>query len=237
MVSTERVLLIVAADRRELAGIARRSSGLRPLDLGIAWAKAGNLGRQPIVLAANGPGRVNAAKAVESACARIPVAGVVSSGLCGALAPPLVPGNAVVASRVLSMEPPLEFPACQPLGSEASGAVLTVDRVVQTAEEKARLRSTGAVAVEMEAAGVAAEAQKRGLAFFCIRVVSDGAEQSFRIDYNRARLPDGRFSIGRIVAQAGLDPGRWKELLDWWQAARRGSEKLGELFANLEFGL
>ncbi len=237
MVSTERVLLIVAADRRELAGIARRSSGVHSLDLGITWARAGKWGPRSIVLAANGPGRANAAKAVESASARLNVAGVVSTGLCGGLDPSLVPGQVVVASKVLSLEPPLEFSTCRPAGSQATGVVLTVDRVVESAGEKARLRSTGAIAVDMEAAGVAAAAQKRALAFFCIRAVSDGAAQSFRIDYNRARLPDGRFSMTRIVAQAGLDPRRWKELLGWWQAVRLGSEKLGEIFVHLDFGL
>jgi hypothetical protein len=87
----------------------------------------------------------------------------------------------------------------------------------------------------MEAAGVAAEAQKRGLPFFCIKVVSDSADESFCIDYNRARRADGRFSSARLVAQAGLNPARWKELLGWRRRVAAGANALGEFFREAEF--
>ena len=159
-------------------------------------------------------------------------------GLCGGLDPALRPDQVVVADRVLSLEPREEYPARWP-GCTASGTVcggvLTVDRFVERPEERRDLRSTGAVAVEMEAAGVAAEALKRELPFFCIRAVSDGAEMTFRIDYNRARLSNGRFSEVRVAREAGLSPACWKEVIWLWRRARSAAEALGDFFASFRF--
>ncbi|HYM12713.1 MAG TPA: hypothetical protein VEU62_18390 [Bryobacterales bacterium] len=235
MVSSESVLLIVAADRRELAGLAGRLRRAAAAGLDVRWARAGWLGGRAAVLAAHGAGRSNAAQAVERVCAKVRVAAVVSAGMCGALDPALAPGQVVVAGQVLSLEPRAEFAARTPRGTQASGAVLTLDHVVQTVEEKSRLRETSAAAVEMEAAGVAAEAEKRGLPFYCIRVVSDGAGESFALDYNRARRPDGRFSAARIMAQAGLNPSRWREIQGWRRRMRLAAQALAEFFERVEF--
>ncbi|MBI3694422.1 MAG: hypothetical protein HY238_06245 [Acidobacteria bacterium] len=229
-------MLIVAADRRELAGLERKLNGLAAVDWGLRWARQGRLGVRPVVIVANGAGRRNAARAVEIACGRCSVGAVVSTGLCGALDPALAVGQLVIADRVVSLDPPAEFPARWPGRTQAAGSpVLTVDRLVQTAEEKGRLRSTGAVVVEMEAAGVAVEAQRRGLPFFCVRVVSDGAGESFEIDYDRARLAGGGFSVPRLAAQAGVNPARWKELLGWRRRIERGATVLGDALGSLQF--
>lgn len=229
--------MIVAAERQELAGLLRRASGLQPLELGLRWCRRATLGARPVVLAANGAGRLNAAQVVKNACEELPIRGVVSTGWCGGLDSALWTGQVVVADRVVSLEPPAEFAAQWPGCSRkvARGVVLTVDAMVQTAEQKRALGSMGAVAVEMEAAGVAAQAQKRDLPFFCVRAVSDAAATTFRIDYNRARRADGRFSAARVVAQAGLVPERWKELLGLWRAAKSAAEALGEFFESCRF--
>jgi hypothetical protein len=110
-----------------------------------------------------------------------------------------------------------------------------VDYLAQSAGEKGRLHATGAVAVEMEAAGVASEAQKHGVPFYCVRVVSDTAAETFCLDYNRARRLDGRFSSVRLIAQAGFAPARWRELLGWRLRLAAGAERLGEFFRGCEF--
>jgi len=215
--------------------VARRLGGARSLRLGLRWSVEGRLEGAPVLLAAHGSGRANAALVVENVCRRLPVRAVISTGWCGGLDPALVVGQIVVADRVLSLEPPAEFSA-QPAGGGApAGPVLTVDRFVQTAAEKAALRSTGAVAVEMEAAGVAAEAQKRNLPFFCVRVVSDAAGESLEMDFNRARLADGRFSVFRILIEAGVSAVRWGYLRELWRRDRLAATTLGEYFASCRF--
>jgi nucleoside phosphorylase len=230
-------LLIVSAERRELAGVARRADGLEKVHLGLRWSRLARLAGRRVVLAANGAGRVHAARAVHAACQRLAVRAVVSTGWCGGLAPELRVSQVVVADRVLSVEPPAAYQVRLPDGAGfVSGDVVTVDRFVQTAAEKRKLfLSTGAIAVEMEAAGAAEEAQKRGLPFFCVRVVSDEAGESFEMDFNRSRLADGRFSIPRVLAQAGVSVTRWKELLNLRSRDRLASETLGEFFAGCRF--
>ena len=221
MVSSEPVLLIVAADRREL----------------VALNGARRLGTVPVALAAAGVGRLHAARAVREAAGKQALAGVVSAGWCGALDPALRIGDIVVADRVLSLDPPDTFETRRPDGDpSAVGPVITVDHFVGAAQEKRRLRGSGAIAVEMEAAGAAEEARRLGVPFYCIRAVSDAAETSFRLDFNRALRPaDGRFSAARIVAMAGLDPARWRELLALRRATITAAEALGRFLNRCEF--
>ena len=63
-----------------------------------------------------------------------------------------------------------------------SGAIVgewyvRIDHVAQTADEKRRLRAGGASAVEMEAGGVAERARARDVPFYCVRVVTDLADE------------------------------------------------------------
>ncbi len=65
-------------------------------------------------------------------------------------------------------------------GHTGNGVVLSQDRIAGNLEEKQELfAKTGARAVEMEAAGVAARSKRAGLPFHCIKVISDGATESF----------------------------------------------------------
>ncbi len=228
-------MLIVAAERAELEPVAGRLTGVRPLEVTPAWALTGRLGPLPVALAASGAGRKPAAAVVRSLAERLRLRGVVSAGWCGGLDPSLQVGQVVVADRVLSEDPPGEFPALPVPGPAATGTVLTVDRFVRTAEEKRRLRATGAAVVDMEAAGVAQEAVRSALPFFCVRVVSDRADKTFVMDFNRARRRDGRFSVGRILAQAGVRPAHWRELFEMGRASRLAARALGAFLGGCRF--
>jgi len=228
MVSGQRVLLIVAADRRELAGFAEA----RPIALGLRWsalAEAG--GGRSLCLVAHGPGRANAAAAVRAARRVFECEGVVSTGYSGALAPELKTGDLFAARIIYSdADPGLEYavdlPSVPSTDEVRSGVLLTLDRVAQTAQEKRTLRQRGADAVDMEAAGVAAEARLQDLPFSCLRVISDAADVDFPVDFNRARRADGTFSAWRVLAQAGWRPERWRRLMELGRVSRQASAKL-----------
>ena len=225
----------MAAERQEIEPLARRLERLRRIELGLLWAAAGRLGPLPAALVAGRPGAANARLAVRRAQERFRLCGVVSAGWCGALDPALRVGQVVVADRVMSDSGSEEYEARPVAGRATTGPVLTVDHFVATAEEKRRLRQRGAVAVEMEAAAVAAEARRMAIPFFCVRAVSDVAEKTFRVDFNRARLPGGQFSTLRAAAAAGFSPGRWRELLQTWRDARTAAESLGEFLGSCRF--
>ena len=92
-----------------------------------------------------------------------------------------------------------------------TGTLLSIDHVAITAAEKSELRQTGASAIEMEAAGVAAKAKEYNLAFYCIRVVTDTADENLPLDFNPMRDANGRFSRSKILAAAFRKPSRISE--------------------------
>lgn len=170
-------------------------------------------------LAANGPGPLLAAAAVSDDADV-----VVSTGLCGALVPDLRIGDVVVGTAVNGV--PVET-----LPGGFAGPLASIDRVAATVAEKRELARTGAVAVEMEAAGVLDRARVLGQRFYCVKAVSDAADEGFTLDFNAAREPSGRFSVRRILAQAARRPlVVGPELIRLKRASDRAARALEDFF-------
>jgi adenosylhomocysteine nucleosidase len=205
-------ILYVASEASELKPFAAMLTGLHKLNWPIDYAFEGILEGRRMLLAANGAGPRLAARAVEVALRAVMVAelsssrleAVVSAGYCGALDPSLRESQVVVATQVLDLARTETFD-CIPVHSDsafASGLIVSQDRVAMNASDKQTLFSHNGLAVEMEAAGVAARTKTAGLPFCCIKVVSDRAEESFQTDFNRMRTPEGRFARGKIGLHA-----------------------------------
>jgi len=237
--SKEPTLLVVAADRRELEAVCRAGTGPTRIASDLRWSAHAQIQGEYACLATHGPGRQNAGLATRWACERYPIKTVVSTGLAGALDPALRVGELVWAQRIIELKSRVEYPVRLPMCASldglpdvAIGKLLTVDCVVQSPAEKAELRKTGARAVDMEASAVAAEANRRGLPFFCIRAVSDTVEARFEIDFNRARRGNGTFSGWRILGQAGLSRRRWAHLKALRRDAEVALDALGVVFGR-----
>lgn len=157
---------------------------------------------------------------------------VVSTGLCGALDPGLGIADVFVGSEVNDL--PVQLPRTGT--AYRSGRLLSVDRIVDRAEERRRLYAEGYAAVEMEAAAVAERAGRAGLPFYCIRAVSDGADEDFVTDMNAARDTSGRIVVRRIVWQAVRRPKTVvPELLRLRRNADRAARALGAFIATCDF--
>lgn len=161
-------ILVVAAEAREVSAIASRCLWLEYPSWQVDFAAVGELNGRRLALVANGPGPELAAEATRRALSHAAIALVVSTGYCGALHPELQRGDIVAASRVEIPGSEAVFGASLPCSAHAfrSGVVFSLDKVVRNPGEKARLREAGAIAIEMEAAGVAAEAARAALPFF-----------------------------------------------------------------------
>ena len=88
----------------------------------------------------------------------------------------------------------------------------------------------------MEAAAVAARAQAYGLPFYCIKAVSDLADETLTIDLNAALRPDGHLDTIKILGSTLRHPvARGPELLRLRSRAVRAGNSLGDFFANCRF--
>jgi nucleoside phosphorylase len=187
-------------------------------------------------LTANGAGANCAAAAVDAALQDFPAEAVISTGFCGALDPAMEIGDIVVCTEVLSGT--RRLPALAPRCNKAhhAGGVISIDCVAQSAAEKARLRATGAIAVEMEAAGVAERAAALNLPFYCVKVVTDLAGEDMANDFNSALRPDGHFATMVILSSSLKKPFvRIPELLRLRKRCARAALLLGEFIADCRF--
>ncbi len=179
---------------------------------------------------------MRAASAVDAAAAVFHPDAVISTGFCGALDPDLRVADVVVATAVVSADRRYNALPVSTAAAYHSGVVCSIDRVAQTAEEKRRLRAGGAMAVEMEAAGVAARAQALGLPFHCIRVVTDLAGETMANDFNAALRSDGHFDTMVILRATLRRPlARLPELCRLRQRSVRAARVLGVFFADCRF--
>jgi nucleoside phosphorylase len=162
---------------------------------------------------------------------------VCNIGFCGALDESLQIGDIFVACEVRNGSRKYETLVPGVVGSGiASGAVASIDHIAATAAEKRNLRATGASIVEMEAAGAARAAEDLDLPFYCIRAVSDLADEDLENDFNAALTPEGQFSTLRLVTGALARPRqRFGELLRLKRRTEAASKKLGDFLADCTF--
>jgi adenosylhomocysteine nucleosidase len=206
-------ILYVAAEAAELKPLAERLTNLRKLKWPIDCAYEGIADGRRVLLAANGAGPKLAFQATEIAIRAVTGAdlssssleAIISVGFCGALDPALRESQIVIAEEVLDLAQNERY-GCVPVASDEeviSGIIASQNRVANSSEEKTRLRAASqAIAVEMEAAGVAARAKRAGLPFCCIKVILDRADESFGIDMNNMRTTEGRIARGKIIVHA-----------------------------------
>jgi adenosylhomocysteine nucleosidase len=154
---------------------------------------------------------------------------VLYAGFAGALAPDLHVGQVVVAAETVD-ETDCCWPATWhcPFTTLRHGRLLTVDRLVASAEDKCRLAALyHADAVDMEAAHVAVRCAERGVPFGCMRAISDdGATPLSPVLVNL--LSSGRVSFVRVAAALLRRPSLLGELCRLSRDTRLAARQLAE---------
>lgn len=235
-------ILYVASEALELEPLAQILTGVRKLKWPVDYAFEGIWEGRRVMLAANGAGPKLAVRALETAIRAVSAAelsaskleAVVATGLCGALDPNLRENEIIVATDVIDSATGERYAAAPVLSDLAfhTGVLLTRDRVVNASAEKAELAGSGAIAVDMESAGIAAHAKRSRLPFACIKVVSDRADESFDLDFNQMRSEEGRIARGKIGLYALTHPNKVPGLLRLKRRAEGAAKILGEFLVR-----
>jgi adenosylhomocysteine nucleosidase len=227
------VILFVAAEPRECEPWVGRWSSVHPVKLPVHWSRAGIWKGTEVMAIANGAGPERARAAVGAAP---PPTAVCNIGFCGALDGSLRIGDIFVATEIRNGSRTYAAQDPQSTSPRKAGALASQPRIAQTAAEKLRLRNSGALAVEMEAAGAAGASERLNVPFYCIRAVSDLADEDFANDFNRCIMPDGRFNIARLLFGACASPiQRFAELIRLSKRTKVASHNLGDFLADCDF--
>jgi adenosylhomocysteine nucleosidase len=155
-----------------------------------------------------------------------PWSGALVMGLAGACGPDLQPGDVVVGDPVARpdggpggrADPALRARAERALEAAGLryrvGPLLTVDQVVASPAEKARVwEAHRALAVDMESAHVIAWALRAGLPALAVRAVADGPDDEVPAELMRALGADGRIrlaTVARLLRRPALVGSSWR---------------------------
>ncbi len=195
----------------------------------------GELAGKLVTVIASGVGKAAAHRGAELLSAGHRPRMLISAGFAGALDPGLARNSLILPHEVCDQEGeliriPLE--SAIPPGFESTrGRLLTVDRVVSRAAEKAELRSAHqAELIDMETSAVARFAAERSLRFVSVRIVSDTAEEELPPEVARMLSRSGSYQVGQAIRAIWQRPSAAK---DFWSLHSRALESADRLARGL----
>ena len=165
-----------------------------------------------VVAVAGGGDPVALRTRIEAAAAG--ASGIVSFGMCGALADGLTIGDWVVGDRLcgaieLACEPAWAAALVATLPGSRLGGCYADGRMIDTVAEKLALGERhGALAVDMESHVAAAVAAERHLPFAIVRCVSDGARHLLPHAITVSMRPDGGVNAKAMLRSLATRPGQ-----------------------------
>jgi adenosylhomocysteine nucleosidase len=157
---------------------------------------------------------------------------VLSSGLAGSLNPKYEALSIVAPCRVGDLRNAtgtsvskalLELASNQ--GASLVHGLMTVNRVVDTAEEKARL-SQFADVVDMESLHVVRQFDEEQIPVAVIRAISDGSEEEMPVDFEKVLTADGAIRVVPLLKDLMKEPGKIPALIRFGRQSRAAAEKL-----------
>ena len=233
-------LLVVVALAEERRALQRCLLVNRAGKLGDRPLVQGGFAGREVLLLQGGIGRARARESVLAAAQRFPLQAAWSLGFAGGLTDRLRPGDLIYPAAVLDDAAPdaVPFPL-DPRHSIVSaalrhtslpvdiGPLLTVETPLQTPEAKrAAHRRTGAVAADMEAAGVAAAARDLGIPWSTLKAIVDAAETPLPPHLAKCATPQGDLDRGGLLAASLAGPAVWVKLIQFGWASRQAGRNL-----------
>lgn len=249
------VFVATQAEMKPLAGSLQptRRSAYRS----DAIVRFGMKGRD-LLLARTGVGPDNAATAARRLFEETPIAAALSIGVAGGLSPQLRTGDLIVGDRTIlrrnsgqvlygEKDSRLESFPCDPGLQDAAmtvirrwgsrhclGSILTVDRIVLTANEKRQLAAeSGAIALDMESAAVASAASAYSVPFLAIRGVLDPVHEDLAIGFDQFLDTEGEPHLSRLMRYLITHPFTLPTLVGLGLRTKAICARLGPLLQEL----
>jgi nucleoside phosphorylase len=202
-------ILVISALKQEIAGFIRHA---RPINLQLGACQTGNRYWEPAEYSGSvgfrvcGVGGKRARKDLIPFLKCVQPRKILIAGFSGSLVPDLSIGDVVVADSTryeetaAAFDPGLTRAVKTALQSTRAGYIdvqsVTVDSVVDTAAEKARLQMrSSADCVDMESYHLAVVAHHHGIPAAMVRVITDLADESLGLDFSR--IPRGKWPSRR----------------------------------------
>ena len=178
----------------------------------------GELCGKLVAVILTGPGKAAARRGAELLIAGHRPQWIISAGFAGALDPALarndlvVPGEvADLAGEVIALDSSI---STVPPSVRTGGRLLSVDRVITRAAEKAELRcAQGADLIDMETSAVAMLARERSMRFLSLRVISDDATVELPPEVANLLSHSGSYRLGMALRAIWRRP---RAIQDFW---------------------
>jgi len=211
----------LSANENRAAHFVSRTEGAQPLEIAVLLT---------------GIGEATALKAVETSrfLGDMKPHLLISSGFAGGLKPEFTAGAIIapektrtlknhinIDSDVLAREVALRF------GAAPIQNLITVDRLVKTAEEKSRLAFFGE-AVDMESAIVMSRFAREGIPVLALRAISDVSGEDLPLDFDRCLTPHGAIKPLNLVNQIVRRPGNLPEIMRFGKQSLEARQKMAQ---------
>jgi nucleoside phosphorylase len=212
-------IAIIAAMEREVAPLIR-SWKARTIEHSGRRYRLFENGEAALVC--GGIGAEAARRATEAVIRELNPAQVISAGFAGALDSSLRVGDIVEPRTVINTSDGARTEV------RSGQGILVTCATVAGKEQKTRLRNAyGALAVDMEAAGVAQGAEARGVEFGALKVISDAADFSLPTPaIDRFVADDGAFHFVKFACHVALRPWLWRTTIALARNSSRASQAL-----------
>lgn len=187
-----------------------------------------------IALIESGPGRGKAAGATRVLLDGHTPSWVLSTGFAGALTADVHRGDIVMANEIVGpagehfqIDFRIEREQVEATKGLHVGRLLTVDRIVRTAEEKRKLgQQHGALAVDMESLAVAEVCRDRAHRFLSVRVISDEMQADLPPEVMSVLGSTRTFRAGAALGALWKRPGSFRDLWKLREQAHDAAERL-----------
>ncbi|HJX85751.1 MAG TPA: hypothetical protein VJ723_15530 [Candidatus Angelobacter sp.] len=184
------------------------------------------------IAVAGGIGCARSEQAANAVVAKCRPQMLISAGLAGALIRSLKVGSVITPNVTVDAASGAEYRSVFGAEMVGGGILVSANEIAESKDVRADLvERFHALAVDMEAAGVARVAQQEQIAFRCVKAISDEAD--FQMPpLNKFVDAEGNFQTGKFAVWTSVRPWYWGRTIALAQNTKRATQALCDWLAR-----